>query len=155
MQSPRELIRLMDTVLMEHDIRHSDKPDAPLIDNESVEAGQDKYVTERINTVYSERTLGQIYRLKSTKFTNKDVQARFRINPQSARNKIKTWEDAGIVKQTGTRAAEGDQGGKPSYEYSIVDSRVERIILNALIEYDDVEEDEVDDHTQEETGGAF
>jgi predicted transcriptional regulator len=100
----------------------------------------DKYVKERINAVYQERTLGQIYRLNDTKFTNKDVQGTFRVNVQSARAKIKNWEDAGLVKQTGTRAPEGDQGGKPSYEYSIVDARVERIIQRRLIQLDELDE---------------
>lgn len=85
--------------------------------------------------------LNQIYRLDKLKFTNGDVQAQFRINAQSARNKIKLWEDAGVAKQTGTRAAEGEQGGKPSYEYSIVDARIARIIRNKLVPLVDFEDE--------------
>jgi hypothetical protein len=77
--------------------------------------------------------------MKNTRFTNKDVQGTFRVSAQSARAKIKNWEDAGIVKQTGTRAPEGEQGGKPSQEYSIVDARVERIVLRGLIQSEDGE----------------
>lgn len=144
MRSPRELIRLMDTIITEHDIAHADSGETVLINNQSVEDGQDKYVKDRIDSVYNEKTLGQIYRLQSLKFTNKDVQTRFRVNPQSARNKIKLWEDAGIVKHTGTRAAEGEQGGKPSYEYSVVDARVERVIRKGLVAYDELPEGEED-----------
>jgi hypothetical protein len=142
MNSPRELVRLVDTIMVEHDRKYANSVQSPLLDERDVEAGLDKYVMERINSVYEERTLGQIYRLKSVRFTNKDVQNAFRVNAQSARAKIKNWEDAGIVKQTGTRAPEGEQGGKPSNEYSVVDARVERIVKRRLIQYD--EEAEVD-----------
>jgi hypothetical protein len=102
----------------------------------------DKYVKERISAVYPDKTLGQIYRLTDARFINKDVQSAFRVNAQSARTKIKNWEDAGLVKQTGTRAPEGEQGGKPSNEYSIVDARVERIIKRRLIHLDELEDAE-------------
>jgi hypothetical protein len=140
MRSPRELVRVMDMIVVEHDIKNASSSTSALLTQESIEAGLDKYVKERINAVYQERTLGQIYRLNDTKFTNKDVQGTFRVNVQSARAKIKNWEDAGLVKQTGTRAPEGDQGGKPSYEYSIVDARVERIIQRRLIQLDELDE---------------
>lgn len=141
-KSPRELVRLMDIVFTEHDIRHSSREMVYLLDQLSLQMGQDRYVKERINSVYDEKILNQLYRLASLKFTNSDVQSKFRINSQSARNKIKSWEDAGVAKQTGTRAAEGDKGGKPSYEYSIVDSRIARIIRNKLVIVEDYETDE-------------
>jgi DNA-binding Lrp family transcriptional regulator len=83
--------------------------------------------------------------LKDTKFINKDVQSAFRVNAPSARARIKNWEDAGIVKRTGTRTPEGDQGGQPAYEFSIVDARVERIIARKLIQYDDLLDDNAAD----------
>jgi hypothetical protein len=142
MRSPRELVRLMDTIIVEHDIKNAPSDKGSLLSQASIDAGLDKYVKERINSVYQERTLGQIYRLRDVKFTNKDVQGAFRVNAQSARAKIKNWEDAGIVKQTGTRAPEGEQGGKPSFEYSVVDARVDRIIRKKLINLEDLEADE-------------
>ena len=138
MRSPRELVRLMDTIIVEHDIRNAAEEKGCLLSQVSIDAGLDKYVKERINSVYQEKTLGQIYRLRDVKFTNKDVQGAFRVNAQSARTKIKNWEDAGIVKQTGTRAPEGEQGGKPSFEYSVVDARVERIIRKKLINLEEL-----------------
>lgn len=144
MRSPRELIRLMDTILTEHDILHSSKTDVYLLDEISMAHGQDRHVKERINSVYDEKMLNQIYRLDKLKFTNGDVQAQFRINSQSARNKIKLREDAGVAKQTGTRAAEGDQGGKPSFEYSVIDARIARIIRNKLVPLVDFEEESED-----------
>ena len=44
-------------------------------------------------------------------------------------------ENAGSIRFTGTRAAEGTQGGKPAYEYAIADARIERVMLRQLISY--------------------
>ncbi len=140
MRSPRELVRLLDVIMVEHDIRYTDNVPMPLLDLESVSRGEDKYVKDRIKSVYEEKVLSQVYRLAKVRFTNKDVQTTFKINAQSARNKIKLWENIGLAKQVGTRVAEGEQGGKPSYEYSIADSRVERVISKRLIALEDYAE---------------
>lgn len=128
MRSPHELVRVMDTIVVEHDMRNASNPAGGLLTQQSIEEGLDKYVKERISAVYPENTFGQIYRLQDIVFINKDVQCAFRVNSQSARTKIKNWEDAGLVKRTGTRAPEGDQGGQPPYEYTM-DTRVERLCL--------------------------
>jgi hypothetical protein len=148
MRSPRELVRLM-TIIVEHDIQYAGAENHPLLSQQSIEDGLDKYVKERITAVYPDKTLGQIFRLSETKFVNKDVQNAFRVNAQSARTKIKNWEDAGLVKQIGTRAPEGDQGGKPSNEYAIIDARVERIITRRLIHLEDDIASEEDVLTEE------
>jgi hypothetical protein len=135
MRSPRELIRLMDVIIREHDIRHAPSTETRLLDPESIDAGLDKYVTDVITTAYGERLLAQIFRLNRTVFTNKDVQNTFRVGAQSARTRIQSWENAGIIKLTGTRAAEGTQGGKPANEYTIVDTRIERIMTHRLVSY--------------------
>jgi hypothetical protein len=138
MRSPRELIRLMDVIIREHDIRHAASNEDILLSVGSIEAGLDKYVTDVITTIYGERLLGQIFRLNKTIFTNKDVQLTFRVGAQSARTRIQSWENAGIVKLTGTRAAEGALGGKPANEYTIIDSRIERVMKRQLVTYDPV-----------------
>jgi hypothetical protein len=136
MRSPRELIRLMDVIIREHDIRHAASNERILLSVGSIEAGLDKYVTDVITTIYGERLLGQIFRLNKTIFTNKDVQLTFRVGAQSARTRIQSWENAGIIKLTGTRAAEGTLGGKPANEYTIVDTRIERVMKRQLVTYD-------------------
>jgi hypothetical protein len=136
MRSPREMIRLMDVIIREHDIRHAALANNVLLSGASIEAGLDKYVTDVITTIYGERLLGQIFRLNRTVFTNKDVQLTFRVGAQSARTRIQSWENAGIVKLTGTRAAEGALGGKPANEYTIVDTRIERVMTRQLVTYD-------------------
>jgi hypothetical protein len=105
-----------------------------LLDATSVENGLDKYVTDVVSTVYDERLLAQIFRLKKSIFINKDVQLTFRVGAPSARTRIQSWENAGIIKLTGTRAAEG-KAGKPAYEYTIVDARVERVMRRQLVDY--------------------
>lgn len=145
MRSPRELIRLLDTIVTEHDILYAEEDCETLLDDKSIEVGLDRYVKDTVNTIFDEKMLTQVYRLKGVKFTNKDVQGIFRIKSNSARNKIRTWEEVGIAKQTGTTAAEGDLGGKPSYEFTVVDSRVARVVARNLVEVD-----EEDDMAQED-----
>jgi hypothetical protein len=91
--------------------------------------------------VYGERLIAQIFRLNKTSFTNKDVQLTFKVGAQSARTRIQSWENAGIIKFTGTRATEGALGGKPWNEYTIADARIERVMLLQLVSYPIAEED--------------
>ncbi len=142
MRSPRELVRLVDVIIREHDIHNSSGETVVLITSESMQAGLDKYVTDTITAVYGERLLAQIFRLNKTVFTNKDVQLTFRVGAQSARTRIQSWENAGIIRFTGTRAAEGALGGKPANEYTIADARIERVMQLQLISYQDRIEEE-------------
>jgi hypothetical protein len=128
LRSPRELIRLMDTVFREHDARGSEAP--PKIDSISIELAQDKYARDTIQTWYKKDTLLQLYRLGKTTFINKDVQTTFRIGDQGARNKITKWSDVGLVRQSGS--VPGDSGGKPSFLYEVSDPRAARIIERGL-----------------------
>jgi hypothetical protein len=149
MRSPRELIRLMDVIIREHDIEHAGSDAHVLLGSTSIDGGLDKYVTDVITTMYGERLLGQIFRLNRTVFTNKDVQLTFRVGAQSARTRIQSWENAGIIKLTGTRAAEGALGGKPANEYTIVDTRIERVMKRQLVTYDPDEINEPVDFNDE------
>lgn len=143
MRSPREVIRIMDVIIREHDIVHAGKQETVLISEASIQAGIDNYVKDRISSIYGERLLGQIFRLNMTTFSNKDVQATFKVGAQSARTRIQSWESAGIIRLSGTRAAEGVLGGKPANEYTIVDARIERIMQRQLISYEgDVDAEE-------------
>lgn len=131
-KSPRELIKLLDTVFREHDARGDEAPS--LVDEQSLTTGQDKYVVETIGGFYSDKPLQQVLRLGRTAFVNKDVQGAFKIGDQSARVKIKNWEDVGLVRQSGTQAAESDLGGQPAYRFVVADARVARIIERKLDE---------------------
>lgn len=129
--SPREFIKLLDTVFREHDARGSGAPEK--LDTTSIGIGQDKYVVETIGTSYDDKILQQVYRLGKIAFVNKDVQGTFKIGDQSARVKIKNWEDNGLVKQSGTLVPPSELGGQPAYRFIISDTRVERIIQRRLV----------------------
>lgn len=129
-KSPRELIKLMDTVFREHDARGKAAPLA--IDTTSLDAGQDKYSTQTIGEWYPKELLQQVLRVGKTSFINKDVQQIFKIGDQGARVKIKTWEDSGLVSKDGTAA--NDSGAKQAYRYVVADPRIARIIERRLDE---------------------
>jgi hypothetical protein len=128
MKSPRELIKLMDTIIREHDDEYVSAPDPVLLTVEIIDRALDKYTVDTVRHVFERKHLQQIMRLSKATFINRDVQLKFRINDDTARNRIIAWTDAGIVAQTGTRAAEGGSGGKPAHEYSMVDQRVRRVV---------------------------
>lgn len=130
--SPRELIKLMDTIVREHDILNESA--FVKIDSDSIEIGLDKYVTETIGGFFPDKFLQQVLRLGRKSFVNRDVQAAFKIGDQGARVKIKIWEDVGLVRQSGTQATASESGGKPAYRFVIADARVERIIDRKLVE---------------------
>lgn len=133
MRSPRELIRVLDATVREHDELYATTGITALLMQESVDRALDKYTVETLPRLYSKLPLQQITRLSLGPFSNRDVQTTFRINEGSARNRIRGWEDAGMVARTGTRPAEGGQaGGKPANEYSILDQRIRRLIQRQL-----------------------
>ena len=130
--SPRELIKLMDTLVREHDAQQSEN--FTLLNAQSLEIGQDKYVIETIEGFFASKMLEQVYRLGRLSFVNRDVQSAFRIGDQSARVKIKNWEDVGLVRQSGTQAPTSELGGQPAYRFIVADARVQRIIERKLVD---------------------
>ncbi|MDR9762482.1 hypothetical protein RJJ37_23035 [Rhizobium redzepovicii] len=148
--SPRELIKLLDIIVREHDARPGEKP--LYLDQTSIDLGQDKYAKETIGTWFKEKPLQQVLRLGKTSFVNRDVQTIFKITDQGARVRINVWEDAGLVRQSGT--APSELGGKPVNRYVVAAARVERIILRELdtavgagAEDDDSEQMNLEDQT--------
>jgi hypothetical protein len=122
----------MDTIFREHDALLVEPP--VLLNARSLEIGQDKYVTETIEGFFPAKLLEQVFRLGRTAFVNKDVQSAFKIGDQSARVKIKNWEDIGLVRQSGTQAPSSEFGGQPAYRFVVSDARVARIIDRKLVD---------------------
>lgn len=129
-ESPRELIKLLDTIVREHDANPERR--AEMMNQRSLDAGQDKYASQTIPAAYEDKYLQQVYRLGKLEFANKDVQTKFRISDQGARVRIKAWVDAGIVRQDGNMPS--DAGGKPVNRYVVANVRVGRIIQRGLDE---------------------
>lgn len=132
MRSPRELIRVLDTVIREHDEMFGFESQLCLLTQQSIDRALDRYTIETLPRIFSKNSLQQLVRMPSGPFSNRDVQSQFRINDQSARNRIRIWEDAGMVARTGTRPAEGGQAGKPANEYSVIDQRLRRLLERQL-----------------------
>lgn len=128
--SPRELIKLLDTIIREHDARGDGASD--LIDTKSLEVGQDKFSVETMDGWFAAGPLQQVLRFGKTQFVNRDVQTAFKIGDQGARVKIKNWVDVGLVKQTGT--APSETGAKQAYLFSVADARVRRVIQRKLLD---------------------
>lgn len=126
-RSPRETIRLLDTVVREFDSEYALDKEHRLLNAEDLERGMDKYVSDVIWNLYDKEVLSQLLRLNKSTFINKEVQAAFKISAPGATNRILKWQDAGAITQSGKREAEGGVGGKPSNEYSIVDPRIVRL----------------------------
>jgi hypothetical protein len=132
MRSPREMIRVLDTIIREHDDQHAADAGAPRLLSVTIDRALDKYAVDTVLGVITRAYLQQIKKLGMSVFINKDVQQAFKMNDQSARNRIRAWVDAGFVTQTGSRPAEGGTGGKPSYEYTVTDHRVRRMLERGL-----------------------
>lgn len=124
--SPRELIKLLEIIIREHDARNT----AGLLNTESVKLGIDRYCTETIGTWYERTTLQQIYRVGKLDFVSKDVQTKFKISAPAASVKLRDWESSGLIKRDGESPSEA--GGKPVYKYAISDPRVAHIIRERL-----------------------
>lgn len=155
MQSPRELIRLMDTLIQEHDDISVSNEEPLLLTTRSMELGLDRYSIETTKRLFPRSLIQQILKLRMNNFINKDLQAAFKINANSVRNRLTSWIDSGIVAQTGSRPAEGGAGGKPALEYSVIDVRVRRLIdrnLSLGEEYEYFEE--ANEDTEEPAGSG-
>jgi hypothetical protein len=132
MRPPRELIRILDTIVREHDDQYAADAYSPRLVQQTIDRGLDKYAVETMIRVFSRAYIQQIKKLNMQIFINRDVQHAFKTNDQSARNRIRAWVDAGLVTQTGSRPAEGGTGGKPSHEYTVTDHRVRRMLERGL-----------------------
>jgi hypothetical protein len=143
--SPRELVRLLDVLTREFNSNYAHIQEKRMLNDSDFEAGQDIYVRDVLWTVYDNRILSQILRFNVSPFTNKDVQQAFRVSPAGARGRIQSWEACGAVSLTGTRAPEGDAGGKPANEYSIADPRIRRMADRGLYDPEKLTEAPLDE----------
>jgi hypothetical protein len=132
MKSPRELIRVLDTIIREHDDQYARDDRSPRLVQQTIDTALNKYSIETVSQIFDKSHIRQILRLRKPAFINKDLQQTFKINDQTARNRIRNWSDAGIVSHTGDRPAEGGTGGKPAHEYTVTDNRVRRLLEREL-----------------------
>lgn len=130
--SPRELVRLLDTVFREHEQVYASEAESPPLSGHTVNSAMDLYSAEAVKQTIAQKHLQQLVRLKELPFTNQDAQEAFKVNPNAARNRVKGWEDAGLVAQVGTQPAIGDAGGKPAFLYNVLDPRLRRVLEHRI-----------------------
>lgn len=123
-KSPGELMRLLDVLIREYDVKYAAQMESPPLSNRDFEDAINSYVKNIVWTIYDRKYLSQILRLDMQRFTNKDVQSKFKISDQSARNWIRNWVNCGAVRQSGTTAGDSETIGKPANIYSISDPRL-------------------------------
>lgn len=124
--SPRELIKLLDTVLREHD--HAGEEN--LLSDASLLHGMDKYATSFAQQRYARKTLQQVYSIGTDNFVNQDVASRARISTQAAGGRIRKWMNSGLVEQQGQLPSEHQ--GKHVDRFIVIDPRVARVISRRL-----------------------
>ncbi|MFH0021142.1 P-loop ATPase, Sll1717 family [Pseudomonas fluorescens] len=134
MRSPRELIRILDTVIREHDEKAIAGTPNLKLSSVAIELGFDKYVKDRLSSVFDPTHIKYVARVGKHKFLNKDVQQEFKISDQAARTRIDTWVKSGLVTLIGVRVLEGEGAGKPPNEYAIADSRMSWAVDRKLYE---------------------
>lgn len=135
-RSPRELMRILDVLVREYDVKYASEASAPLLSMEDFEDAINSYVRNVLWNIYDRRYLSQILRLNMQRFTNKDVQEKFKVSDQSARNWIRNWVSCGAVRQSGTTAGDNDQAGKPANVYVVSDRRVAIMMERELYDAD-------------------
>jgi hypothetical protein len=131
-KSPREIIRLLDTVAREFDANYAANTESRFVSEDNLDTGMDNYVPDVLWAIYDKDILSQIVRLGKVTFVNKELQQAFKLSAGGATNRIVKWEASGAITLSGTRAAEGSVGGKPSNEYSIADPRIIRMAERKL-----------------------
>lgn len=122
--SPRDVIRLMGRIIDEH-TRVEDTA-APLT-KASIESGIRKYSRERALELYGGR-LEDLVKIGLVSFTIGEVANDiFRINHQSARNKIQNLMSVGAVIKSGEIE---NPGNRPLHQYSLDDPRLPFVVLS-------------------------
>jgi hypothetical protein len=148
--SPRELIRLMDIIIREHNLNFQEGATIDLLTESAIGYGMNLYSKEAADFRYGEQFVKQLARIGKNIFINKDVQAVFKIGDQAARSKIQKWMDAGAVKHSGVRSSEDGGPGRGFNEYTIVDPRIARIMNEKLIQTEELLQE--DDEQEEFVG---
>ncbi|MFZ2320354.1 MAG: hypothetical protein WAW12_10830 [Pseudomonas sp.] len=126
--SPRTLITVLNSVITNH--IQSNEGRAIRLTMRSLESGLDNYCSRSILDDYSAATIGQLKRVKTTTFINRDVAKAFTISSPGALQKIEKWINIGLVRRTGQRFA--GERTKPVDEFAVSEPRARRIIERNL-----------------------
>jgi len=126
MGSPRDMIRICQEILAE---QLQINPDSTVIELDAVVQGISKFCTRRAQEILPPQIYRELVKVGRLDFTAAYVANEvFKVDVNSARNKIRQWTEAGAVAKVG----ELDSGGRPIYQYAVRDIRVAKAILSQL-----------------------
>jgi predicted transcriptional regulator len=124
--SPRDMIRVCQEILSEQ-LRID--PSSKNLGYEALREGITKFSVKRSQELLPAHVLRDLLKVGRVEFTTNYVANNiFKIEVNSARNKIRLWEQMGVVERIG----EIHTGGRPVFNYAVSDVRVARSMLPQL-----------------------
>lgn len=124
--SPRDMIRVCQEILTE---QLQINPNSTTIEVDAVVQGIVKFSTRRAQEIIQPQVFRDLVKVGRLDFTASYVANEvFKIDVNSARNKIRQWTESGVVQKVG----ELDSGGRPIYHYAVTDIRVAKAITSQL-----------------------
>lgn len=124
--SPRDMIRVCQEILSEQ-LRVD--PTSERFGVDAIVDGILKFSKQRAHEIGGAETLRELMKIGRVDFTANFIASKiFKINANSARNKISHWVEKGIVERVG----EERTGSRPVHRYAIADIRVARAAMGEL-----------------------
>ncbi len=121
--SPRDMIRVCQEILSEQ-LRID--PNSERISGTAILEGITKFSQNRTQELLPAHIIRELVKVARVEFTTNYIANNvFKIEVNSARNKIRQWEQMGIVERIG----EIHTGGRPVFNYAVSDVRVARAML--------------------------
>jgi hypothetical protein len=121
--SPRDMVRVCQDILSE---QLQVGPEDNRIGLQAILLGIDKFSTRRANELLSQQVFQDLLKAGRLDFTTSYIASEvFKIEVNSARNKISRWMKTGAVEKVGQLPT----GGRPIYHYAITDVRIAKAIL--------------------------
>jgi len=124
--SPRDMIRVCQEILSE---QLQLDPNSERIGIDAIMKGISAFSERRAGELLPAQVLHELRKVGRADFTTNYVASEvFKIEANSARNKIVQWTQTGAVDKVG----ELHSGGRPVYQYALTDVRVARAIFRHL-----------------------
>ena len=121
--SPRDMIRICQDILSE---QLQVGPEEEKIGLQAILLGIEKFSTRRARELLTQQVLQELTKTARLDFTTNYVANDvFKIEVNSARNKISQWMKTGAVEKVGQLYT----GGRPIYHYAVTDLRIAKAIL--------------------------
>ena len=124
--SPRDMIRVCQVILSE---QLQLDPNSERIDIVAIERGLSAFSEQRTSELLPTQVIQDLRKIGRADFTTSYVASEvFKIEANSARNKIEKWTKTGLVEKVG----ELHPGTRPVYQYALTDIRVAKAVFRHL-----------------------